>query len=95
MGQSLANRSIPLFVRTNVIACLFTLSIAWGVSLFWLTPRLPLVDMPQHTGQIALMHDLLTVVMPAAVAFKVILSVAYVLFVCSLVRLRLSGSSHS
>jgi hypothetical protein len=31
-----------------------------GGTLFWLAPRPPMGDLPQHAGQVALLHDLLT-----------------------------------
>jgi hypothetical protein len=39
---------------------LFYLTLIWGIAIFWIAPRPPLVDFPQHAGQVALWHDLLT-----------------------------------
>lgn len=38
---------------------LFLLSILWGASIFWIAPWPPMADLPQHAGQVALLHDLL------------------------------------
>lgn len=40
-------------------AFLFGLLFLTGIAGFWLTDRLPLVDMPQHAGQIAAVRDIL------------------------------------
>lgn len=36
----------------------FGLAVLLAGSTFWLAPRLPMVDLPQHVGQVALWHDL-------------------------------------
>ena len=38
---------------------LFRLTIGLAAGLLWLAPRLPMVDLPQHAGQVALWRDLL------------------------------------
>ena len=38
---------------------LFVAATLWGASLFWITDHLPMVDLPQHAGQVALLRDLL------------------------------------
>ncbi len=38
---------------------LFLLTIAWGAGIFWIAPHPPLIDLPQHAGQIALLRDLM------------------------------------
>ena len=40
-------------------ALLFGILFLTGIAGFWLTDRLPLVDMPQHAGQIAAVRDIL------------------------------------
>jgi hypothetical protein len=45
---------------------LFILTVALAGALFWIAPRPPMGDLPQHAGQIALLHDLLTGVSPWA-----------------------------
>lgn len=39
---------------------LFAIATFWGAALIWLAPRPPLVDLPQHAAQVALLHDLST-----------------------------------
>ena len=36
----------------------FLLTVALTGATFWISPRLPMVDMPQHAGQVALWRDL-------------------------------------
>jgi len=43
-------RHSPLFLATLLAA----------TGLLWLTPYLPMIDLPQHAGQVRLLHDLLT-----------------------------------
>jgi hypothetical protein len=48
--------------RVNPIALqrlLFCAALAWGASIFWLAEHPPMVDLPAHGGQVALLHDLL------------------------------------
>ena len=44
---------------TSVIRALFVITVMLAGSLFWMAPRLPLSDLPQHAAQVALLHDLL------------------------------------
>lgn len=104
----------PVFERITRI--LFVLAVVWGASIFWLAPHPPMVDLPQHAGQVALLRDLLlgnsrwadvmqvnlltpyligyglalplAFVLPVAAALKVLLSAAYIAFVCLCVVLR-------
>lgn len=39
---------------------LFYVTVAWGGSLMWLAPQLPLLDLPQHVAQVSLLRDLLS-----------------------------------
>ena len=39
---------------------LFALTVAWGASIVWLAPHPPMLDLPQHAGQLALLKQLLT-----------------------------------
>ncbi len=50
---------IELTGRGAVERLAFWATAAFGASIFWLAPHLPMVDLPQHAGQIALMRDLL------------------------------------
>ncbi len=39
---------------------LFGLAVALGASIFWLAPHPPMIDLPQHAGQLALLKQLVT-----------------------------------
>ena len=39
---------------------LFALTVAWGATIVWLAPHPPMLDLPQHAGQLALLKQLLT-----------------------------------
>ena len=45
-------------------SALFYAAALFGAATFWLAPRLPMVDLPQHVGQVALWRDLLLGVSP-------------------------------
>ncbi|HEY1996612.1 hypothetical protein [Paraburkholderia sp.] len=45
---------------TRLIRLLFFCTVALAGTLFWIAPRPPLADLPQHAAQVALLHDLLT-----------------------------------
>ncbi|OLL31645.1 hypothetical protein BTH42_12010 [Burkholderia sp. SRS-W-2-2016] len=52
------------FARSGRIAALapyvlFIVTVLYGGALFWIAPRPPMVDLPQHAGQVALLRDLL------------------------------------
>lgn len=49
---------------TRVVRVLFVSTVLYGGLLFWLAPRLPMCDLPQHAAQVALMHDLVDGVSP-------------------------------
>lgn len=53
--RNIANPSI----EARWARLLFMLLLAWGTSIVWLAPHPPMVDLPQHAGQIALLRDLL------------------------------------
>src|SRR5512135_54995 len=38
----------------------FWATVLFAAATFWFVPRPPMADLPQHAGQIALLHDLLT-----------------------------------
>ncbi len=45
--------------QSGVLKLLYFFTVLWGISVFWTTKHLPLVDLPQHAGQAALLKDLL------------------------------------
>ncbi len=95
---------------------LFIISALWGALIFWVAPHPPMVDLPQHAGQVVLLKQMLlgqspwadqlrinlftpyiigyglalplSFLMPVAAALKLLLSAAYLAFVCMCVTLR-------
>ena len=47
-------------MRLSIVRLLFLLTLAWAVSIIWIAPRPPMTDLPQHAGQVALLHDMAT-----------------------------------
>lgn len=45
--------------QSGTLKFLYILTALWGISVFWMTKHLPLIDLPQHAGQAALLKDLL------------------------------------
>jgi hypothetical protein len=58
---------------------LFFLTLIWGVAIIWIAPRPPLIDLPQHAGQVALWHDLLTGTSPWSDLFRLNLWTPYLI----------------
>ncbi len=56
---------------------LFLLSVVWGASIFWIAPRPPMVDFPQHAGQVAILHDLVMGTSPWSEFFRINLFTPY------------------
>lgn len=50
-----------------------------GAATFWLAPRLPMVDLPQHAGQIAVWRDLLLGVSPFSADLRISLFTPYLI----------------
>lgn len=38
----------------------YCFTVAWGASLMWLAPRLPMVELPRHAAQVGLVRDLVS-----------------------------------
>jgi hypothetical protein len=58
---------------------LFFLTLLWGIAIFWIAPRPPLIDLPQHAGQVALWRDLLTGTSPWFDLFRLNLWTPYLI----------------
>ena len=50
---------------------LFILAALWGAAIFWLAPHPPMIDLPQHAAQVALLRDLLQGASPWADFFRI------------------------
>lgn len=67
---SLAPRSARTLARTGEAgasglgAAAFVAVVLAAAATFWLAPRLPMIDLPQHAGQVALWRDLIRGVTP-------------------------------
>ncbi len=98
------------------VRLLFIISALWGALIFWIAPHPPMVDLPQHAGQVVLLKQILlgdspwaeqlrinlftpyiigyglalplSFLMPVAAALKLLLSAAYIAFVCMCIALR-------
>jgi hypothetical protein len=115
-------------IRSSLVRCVehmsdfalnrvtYIVTVVLAATTFWLAPRLPMVDLPQHVAQITLWQDLimgrspwadlfqinlftpylttyttalgLSFLMPATIAFKVVLTIAFLAFVLSCIQLR-------
>jgi hypothetical protein len=58
---------------------LFIAAALFGASVFWFAPHLPMVDLPQHAAQIALLRDLLRHDSPWADLFSINLATPYLI----------------
>ncbi|NML30329.1 hypothetical protein [Paraburkholderia antibiotica] len=59
-----ATSGAELFSRSGRLAAilprvLFIVTVLYGGALFWVAPHPPMVDLPQHAGQVTLLRDLL------------------------------------
>lgn len=63
----------------RAIRFLFFLTLAWGAAVFWIAPRPPLIDLPQHAGQVALLHDLVAGISPWTSIFRINLLTPYLI----------------
>jgi hypothetical protein len=59
---------------------LFILALLFAVGLIWQTPYLPMLDLPQHVGQIAVLHDMLFATHPFADELRLNFFTPYLLF---------------
>ena len=66
-------------MQRSILHVLFLLTVIWAVCIFWIAPRPPLTDLPQHAGQVALLHDLLTGNSPWLDTFRINLFTPYLL----------------
>ncbi|SAK74236.1 hypothetical protein AWB79_04334 [Caballeronia hypogeia] len=53
-GLAIRERGVPPIARILIVV-----TVLMGMGLFWVAPRLPLCDLPQHAGQVALLRDLI------------------------------------
>jgi hypothetical protein len=58
---------------------LFALTVLWGASIVWLAPHPPMLDLPQHAGQLALLKQLLAGESPWGHLFQVNFFTPYML----------------
>lgn len=63
----------------RVFRPLYLLTLLWGIAIFWIAPRPPLIDLPQHAGQVALLHDLVMGTSPWTDIFKINLMTPYLI----------------
>ena len=58
---------------------LFVLTVIWGALVFWVSPHPPMIDLPQHAGQVALLRDIVLGQSPWADRFRLNFLTPYVL----------------
>lgn len=58
---------------------LYLLTLIWGIAVLWIAPRPPLIDLPQHAGQVALLHDLVMGTSPWSSIFKINMFTPYLI----------------
>lgn len=66
-------------MRDQLSRLLFALTVFWGAAIVWLAPHPPMIDLPQHAGQLALLKQLLFGQSPWADLFQVNLFTPYML----------------
>lgn len=57
--SSLAYRLRGLLEEVEIERLAFVATVLFAGATFWFAPRLPMADLPQHAGQVAVWHDLL------------------------------------
>ena len=72
-------RALPYRTADRVLRVLFVATVAAAGLLFWLVPHPPMVDLPQHAGQVATLHDLLLGQSPWAPLLRINLFTPYLL----------------
>ncbi|MET3106074.1 hypothetical protein AAKU67_000551 [Oxalobacteraceae bacterium GrIS 2.11] len=58
-------------MKMTKLRFLFAISVAWGSLIFWLAPHPPMIDLPQHAGQVALLRDIVLGQSPWADLFRI------------------------
>lgn len=58
---------------------LFFLTLLWGIAIFWIAPKPPLIDLPQHAGQVSLLHDIVSGISPWSDIFRLNLWTPYLI----------------
>jgi hypothetical protein len=66
-------------VKVEGMKILYAAFVAWGVAIFWLAPHPPMVDLPQHAAQIALLKGLVSQNSPWTNLFTVNCATPYLL----------------
>jgi hypothetical protein len=58
---------------------LFVISVIWGALIFWVAPHPPMIDMPQHAGQVTLLKEMLLGQSPWTDQFQINLFTPYII----------------
>ncbi|WP_334190319.1 hypothetical protein [Noviherbaspirillum sp.] len=66
-------------MRESTYRVLFLLSILWGALIFWVAPHPPMIDLPQHAGQVALLKEMILGQSPWADQFRINLFTPYII----------------
>jgi hypothetical protein len=73
----IVDTGIDSLAKFAVSRAVYIAAVVAAASIFWLAPRPPMVDLPQHAAQIALWHDLLTGQSPWTDLFRINLLTPY------------------
>jgi len=83
---------------------IFVLTVMWGVGVIWLAPHPPMIDLPQHAGQVALYKQLvagespwghlveLNIFNPYMIGYGLALPLSFVLPIAAALKLLLSAA---
>ena len=86
MGATISRRTtavdpggfaVDILARLAASRRTYMVAVLAACSIFWLAPRLPMIDLPQHVAQIALWHDLLMGQSPWVDLFRINLLTPY------------------
>jgi hypothetical protein len=66
-------------MSNQITRALFALTVLWGALVFWVAPHPPMLDLPQHAGQVALLRDIVLGQSPWADLFRLNFFTPYVL----------------
>lgn len=73
------SKSVADPMRSKAAQLLYVLVMLWGASIVWLSPHPPMVDLPQHAGQVVLLRDLLFGNSPWSDMFRINLLTPYLI----------------
>lgn len=58
-NETIKKNNFANHFNDRTLSILYLISVVWGVLIFWISPHLPLIDLPQHAGQATLLKEML------------------------------------